>query len=88
MGHGDLPAEHILAEHIRLGSGMVILSRSFCDLATLDNLEVIRDRFDSGVENIRAFEARAAKWTPEMFAANQVILKGYVDGIVRKLSRP
>jgi len=86
VSYGDLPAEHIIAEHIRLGSGMVILSRSFCDLATLDNLEVIRDRFDSGVENIRAFEARASGWTPEMFGANQVILKGYLEGILRKLT--
>lgn len=31
IGRGTLPAEHILAEHIRLGSQAVILSRSFCN---------------------------------------------------------
>ena len=31
LGKGMLPAEYILAEHIRLGSQSVILSRSFCN---------------------------------------------------------
>lgn len=29
VGHGDIPAEEILLEHVRLGSELVILSRSF-----------------------------------------------------------
>ncbi|AQP45767.1 hypothetical protein [Tessaracoccus flavus] len=32
LGRGDLPAERIVAEHVRLGSSMAILSRAFCDL--------------------------------------------------------
>ena len=32
-GSGDLPAERIIGEHVRLGSSCVILSRSFCNTA-------------------------------------------------------
>ena len=34
LGHGDLDAELILAEHVRLGSTSVMLSRKFKDRAT------------------------------------------------------
>lgn len=56
VGTGMLPAEAILREHYRLGSSMVILSRSFCDVSRTRDLDAIRERFDTGIRTIRAFE--------------------------------
>mgnify|MGYP000952641798 CR=1 FL=1 len=39
LGKGDLPAEKIIAEHYRLGSSMVILSRSFYNIKLLKDSE-------------------------------------------------
>lgn len=56
LGKGDLPAEKIITEHYRLGSSMVILSRSFCNVKQIRELNDTRELFLSGVKEIRAFE--------------------------------
>ncbi len=56
IGTGQLPAEAILKEHYRLGSSMVILSRSFCNVNRNMSLDHIREKFSIGVRSMRAFE--------------------------------
>lgn len=56
-GGGMLPAEHILGEHIRLGSQMVILSRSFCDVAKVSSIEEVNTTFREGLRDLRSCEA-------------------------------
>lgn len=56
LGKGMLPAEYVICEHYRLGSTAAILSRSFCNVATIGDLDVIRSRFLNGVAEIRRFE--------------------------------
>lgn len=56
-GGGMLPAEHILGEHIRLGSQMVILSRSFCDVTKVSSIEEVKTTFRDGLRDLRACEA-------------------------------
>lgn len=70
IGEGMLPAEYILAEHYRLGSSMVILSRSFCNSqdCAMANLEKI---FVRGVTDIRECEARMSDWLPVQFEENR-----------------
>lgn len=82
IGYGVLPAENILAEHYRLGSQMVILSRSFCDAHQIQDLEIIKDRFFNGISSIRLYEDRYADWTLNQFSANQIIVRDYVKKIV------
>ncbi len=57
IGTGTLPAEAILKEHYRLGSSMVILARSFCNCRKIENLDVIQEKFMSGIRVFRAFES-------------------------------
>ncbi len=85
IGYGTLPAENILAEHYRLGSQMVILSRSFCDAHMLNDLDVIEDRFFNGIDAIRRYEERYMEWTDAQFSANQIIVRDYVDRIVENM---
>ena len=87
IGYGALPAENILAEHYRLGSQMVILSRSFCDANKINDLAVIEDRFFNGIDAIRRYEERYADWTASQFLANQIIVCDYVEKIVRSIEK-
>lgn len=57
LGGGALPAEYIIREHYRLGSGCAILSRSFCDTSKVSDLDQVRKTFLEGVRAIRALEA-------------------------------
>lgn len=56
LGKGLLPAEHVIGEHYRLGSSSVILSRSFKDLKGVTDLDIIRNAFSTGIEEIRMAE--------------------------------
>lgn len=64
MGQDALPGERVIAEHVRLGSSSVILSRSFHQRATsVDELEALG--FDDEIRRLRDFEAHFANRTPE-----------------------
>ena len=58
LDEGMLPARFIIAEHHRLGSEMVILSRSFYDAWLGQETEEIRRVFQYGVKEIRELEQR------------------------------
>ncbi len=60
LGKGTLPAEYIIREHYRLGSGCVILSRSFCDVTKVRHIGMINAMFLKGVRKIRELEAECA----------------------------
>lgn len=84
VGEGELPAELIVAEHERLGSTAVILSRTFHRQATaLDELLKLMD-FKSEIQQIRQVEAEAALRTKEQRARDKVRLDEIIDGIVKK----
>ena len=82
-GSGTLPAECIIAEHYRLGSQYVILSRSFCNTEKTTDLDEIRRIFTEGVADIRRVEQECAAWTQEQFAENHRRVCACVDKIVR-----
>ena len=61
LGNGMLPSEYIIREHYRLGSGCVILSRSFCDVTKVKHVGIINAMFLKGVREIRELEAECEK---------------------------
>ena len=54
---GALPGYFVLKEHMRIGSSMVILGRSFCNTKVITDMNEIRRVFESGVAEIRELEA-------------------------------
>ncbi len=83
VGTGTLPAECIIGEHYRLGSHRVILSRAFCDIARENDFEIIKDKFNTGVRDIRAFENDILNsWTEETYTNNKVKTSECVQKIV------
>lgn len=61
LGKGRLPSEKVIAEHYRLGSTCAILSRSFCNVNYISDLDVIRNIFVNGIREIRDFEELCEK---------------------------
>ena len=83
VGTGTLPAECILGEHYRLGSERVILSRAFCDVAKETDFEVVKEKFNTGVRDIREFEKELLNtWSEDTYKANQQKTKECVQKIV------
>ena len=86
LGNGMLPSEHIIKEHYRLGSGCVILSRSFCDVTKVQHIGIINAMFLKGVRQIRELEAECDAHA-RFFWENETILRQKVDQICRGISK-
>lgn len=84
IGTGPLPAEAILKEHYRLGSSMVILSRSFCNSSNVSDLEAVRNKFTTGIRTMRAFEEEIAVHS-NYFLRNQSFVKQCVHNILSQV---
>ena len=79
IGEGTLPAEAILAEHYRLGSNSVILSRTFRNEVG-DNKDKVDLMYEVG--KIRQEEEKLASWTVADFENNRLFVKEKVNEIV------
>lgn len=60
LNGGAVPGSMILKEHYRLGSSMVIVSRSFCNTDRITNIDEIKNIFQNGIAEIRRLENEAA----------------------------
>lgn len=81
-GNGMLPSEYIIREHYRLGSGCVILSRSFCDVQKVRDIGTINAMFLAGIRQIRALEAECENHA-RFFRENRLELVEKVSEICR-----
>ena len=81
IGKGTLPAENILAEHYRLESQAVILSRSFCNCDE-KSIEEVEHIFCQGVRQIRDYENRLLSFTKRDFEINRLNVKKIVNKII------
>lgn len=82
IGEGLLPAEYILAEHYRLGSEMVILSRTF-----RNEVGSATEKIDLSAEiaKIRIKEREMASWSADQFEENKKRVKACVDMVVEQI---
>ena len=83
IGEGTLPAENILAEHIRLGSNSVILSRTFRNEVDAEGKKVLD--LETEIAKIRMEEERILKWSQNDFSKNQAFVKKTVREIVEAI---
>lgn len=86
VGTGTLPAERIIAEHVRLGSQAVILARSFCNTALIPDPDVISRTFQSEVPKIRQTEQLCAGYSQDEFQSNTAAVQQIVRTIVGDLT--
>lgn len=84
IGQGMLPADKILAEHYRLGSEMVILSRTFHE--RVETVTDLRDKFSfrEEIKKIRTSEKEFLDWTEEQFVENKKRVREIVNCVILK----
>ena len=85
LGCGMLPAEKVIMEHYRLGSSRAILSRSFCDCATISGIAEIDAVFRENMKSLREFEKSLADATPTAFAQNKAEVAKAVSEIADRI---
>lgn len=78
---GAVPGKYVLKEHYRLGSSMVIVSRSFCNTDKISDLDEVKKIFDTGIAEIRRLEAEASA-AASYFTDNAAALRDAVDKII------
>lgn len=86
LDSGLLPGADVLKEHIRLGSSMVIVSRSFCNTNEITDLEEVRRIFREGIKAIRVLEKEAV-YAATYFTRNQREVEKAVDKIVNNIEK-
>lgn len=84
LGKGMLPAERVIAEHYRLGSTCAILSRSFCNLNTITDIEEVRSIFNKGLKEIRDWEKECQEGRVD-FEGNREEIKVIVNKILENI---
>ena len=83
IGEGLLPAEKIIAEHYRLGSTSVILSRTFRNEVDAEGKKVLDLKEEIG--KIRNTEMKIKQWNQKQFDINMSeVIKG-VNKIITKI---
>lgn len=75
LDQGLLPARYILGEHYRLGSSMVILSRSFVHHHLMNDTRLAEQEFGDGMRMMRDYEAWLQKQPKEFFEENSKRVK-------------
>ena len=84
LDSGMLPGADVLKEHYRLGSSMVIVSRSFCNTDVITDLGEVRRIFTEGIKAIRDLE-KEAEAAATYFTKNQKEVEKAVESIVEKI---
>ena len=80
---GMVPGRVILKEHYRLGSTCAILSRSFCDVSKVAQIDDVRTIFAKGLKDIRKQEEECQLYV-NYFADNKAILDRAVSAVVER----
>lgn len=78
---GAMPGSMVLKEHVRLGSSMVIVSRSFCNTDLITDQDEVRKIFNEGIADIRKLE-KEAEDAASYFSRNRNAVKDSVKEIV------
>lgn len=81
------PAEDIIAEHYRLGSSMVILSRSFCDFGAVEDPTALEGALRESVAQVRDWEGVLRTKDGEFFARNRESVIADVASVARSINR-
>lgn len=86
LDSGMLPGADVLKEHVRLGSSMVIVSRSFCNTDVITDLDEVRCIFTEGIKAIRDLEAEAQA-AANYFVKNRQEVEKAVETIVENIEK-
>lgn len=83
LSGGALPGSMVLKEHVRLGSSMVIVSRSFCNTDIVTDLNEVRAIFQKGIREMRELEEEVQNKPAAYFKKNHEEVVEAVNQIVK-----
>ena len=86
LGRGLVPADMIIKEHYRIGSHAAILSRSFCNVDKIHDLNAVEEIFFRGIREIRTLEKECARHM-KYFSDNRKELEAAVNSVVESMER-
>ena len=72
----------LLKEHYRLGSTMVIVSRSFCNTDVITDMDEVSRIFHKGIKEIRDLETEIQNETEVFFEKNHKLVIESVNKII------
>lgn len=81
LGKGLLPAEYVIREHYKFGSTCAILSRSFCNVEKIGDIDSVKEVFTNGVREIRDFEKECQLYA-DYFNKSEAELRRRVEKII------
>lgn len=81
---GALPGSMVLKEHVRLGSSMVIVSRSFCNTDIVTDQNEVKRIFDIGIKAIRDLETAVENGSNVFFERNHEAVVNAVQTIIKQ----
>lgn len=84
LDDGAIPGRMILKEHCRLGSQMVIVSRSFCNTDKITDLNEVYNVFMKGIREIRSLEKECLHQTADYFEENRIATNILIENFVNK----
>lgn len=85
LSGGALPGSMVLKEHVRLGSSMVIISRSFCNTDIITDPEKVRRVFFEGIADIRQLEHEAQEAATYFINNRNAVINSVKDIVNNKL---
>lgn len=84
IGEGVIPAEKIIMEHYHLGSSRVILSRSFCNVEEVEDIDIIETLFKKNIKKLREFEEYASHASEQEYLKNMSEINTCINEIIRR----
>lgn len=84
IGEGVIPAEKIIMEHYHLGSSRVILSRSFCNMEEIEDLDIVETLFEKNMKKLRDYEEYASHASEQEYLKNLSEINTCISQIIRK----
>ena len=84
LGKGLVKSEEIIAEHYRLGSSEVILSRSFCNIQQVGDINEVERIFKDGVKEIRDYEKKCRDGEVDLDANRKALVES-VARVVKEI---
>lgn len=79
---GALPGSMVLKEHVRLGSSMVIVSRSFCNTDMVTDINEVKRIFDTGISGLRDLEKEVSPKDVVYLEENRLAVIDAVNRII------
>ena len=80
LGYGLVPSEYIIMEHYRLGSTAAILSRAFCNVDEVRDLNAIKHLLEEEMKKIRAYEETLPSRSAAEYEANRKVANRHIRG--------